>query len=102
MREELLLEAGRRRKSPRPDGCLKPRRASRKSLEEPLERKDSERKESAGSGKTVRRQVKSVSRVAQEDQPKAGKKAAGSVGGFAGCNLAAGEPQRPGVSRVTR
>ena len=66
--------------TPRHAGCVKPRRTARKSVEESSEGVEKERKAPGGIGRIVKRQVASVSKAAQEDQPQSGKKTAGSAG----------------------
>ena len=66
---------------PRHDGCVKPKRASRKTVEEPLGKRGEERKVPEESDKVVKkRRGPSVSKPAQEDQPQSEKKTAGSAG----------------------
>ena len=94
---------GRCAKSPRHDGCVKPKRASRKSVEEALGKMEKERKVPEESDEVVKkRRDPNVSKAAQEDQPQSGKKTAGSAVGVAGCNLEVAEPQRQGVSQWPR
>ena len=72
-----------RAQSPRHDSCVKPKRASRKSVEEPLGKRGGERKVPEESDKVVRkRRGRSVSKPAQEDQPQSGKKTAGRSRGL--------------------
>ena len=64
--------------TPRHDGCVKPKRASRKSVEEALGKRGKERKVPEKSDKVVKkRRGPSVSKPAQEDQPQSGRKTAG-------------------------
>ena len=68
---------------PRHDGCVKPKRASRKSAEEPLGKRGKERKVPVESDKVVKkRRGPNVSKPAQEDQPQSGKKTAGRSRGL--------------------
>ena len=55
-------------KWPRHEGCVKPKRASRKSVEEPLSKRGEERKVPEESDKVVKkRRGPNVSKAAQED-----------------------------------
>ena len=77
--------------SPRHDGCVKPKRASRKSVEEPLGKRGKKRQVPEESDKVgKKRRGPSVSKPAQEDQPQSGKKTAGRSRGLQheGCRAA--------------
>ena len=66
---------------PRHDGCVKPKRASRKSVEEPLGKRGKKRKVPEESDKVVKkRRGPNVSKPAQERQSQSPKKTAGSAG----------------------
>ena len=70
---------------------MKPKRASRKSVEEALGKRGKERKVPEESDKVVKkRRGPSVSKPAQEDQPQSGKKTAGRSRGLQheGCRSA--------------
>ena len=89
---------------PRHDSCVKPKRASRKSVEEPLGKRGKKRQVPEESDKVVKkRRGPNVSKPAQERQSQSGKKTAGRSRGMqpGGCRAAKAVASRKNQTEPT-
>ena len=95
---------GQRAKWPRHDGCVKPKRASRKTVEEPLGKRGEERKVPEESDKVVKKTSRPESSQTGPRRPATKREKADGFGGseLRVATWGVAEPQRQGASQWPR